>query len=332
MAASGRRLKGMPRRLTDDLLLVLVLSQVAGGVLGWALPVDQARPLYDVHRALGVATLLVLGWKQAIAVASLRRRLTKKGGWDRSIVFGSVAAIALITTVGLGLAWTLNLISFDWLWGYSPLNIHVMLGIGLVPFVAWHMLLRRRQNAVSPPIRSRRTLLRVSGLTVATLIGWQAIERLAPAVRLPTGSKPVGSFNANAFPAEIWLFDSVPVLDATSFRVDVLTRAYSLQDLLTFPRREVQTILDCTSGWWTEQVWTGVSVRDVLPPGVDTFAFLSVTGHRIVLSAEELENAILATHVAGEPLSPGHGYPLRLVVPGLRGYHWVKWLARVDAA
>jgi len=321
----------MPRRLTNDLLLALVLGQVLGGVLGWALPVDQARPLYDVHRALGVATLLVLGWKQAIALASLRRRLNKKGGWDRSIIFGSVAGIGLIATVGLGLAWTLNLISFDWLWGYSPLNVHVIVGIGLVPFVAWHMLLRRRQNAVSLPVRSRRTLLRVTGLSVATLVGWQAIEHLAPAVRLPTGSKPVGSFNANAFPAEIWLFDSVPLLDPATFRLGVLSRDYSLDDLLALPRRDVQAVLDCTSGWWSEQVWSGTSVLEVLPTQVETFAFLSVTGHRIVLSRDALRDTVLATHVGGETLSAGHGYPVRLVVPGLRGYHWVKWLTRIDS-
>ena len=62
----------MPRRLTNDLLLALLLAQVLGGVLGWALPVATAAPLYDLHRALGVGIILLLGWKQAIAFNSLR--------------------------------------------------------------------------------------------------------------------------------------------------------------------------------------------------------------------------------------------------------------------
>src|SRR5437762_5685338 len=103
----------MPRRLTNDLLLALLLAQVLVGVLGWALPVAQAAPLYDVHRGLGVAVILLIGWKQAIALASLKKRLRGNRGWDRSIVWGSVAAVALLVTLGLGLAWTLNLISFD---------------------------------------------------------------------------------------------------------------------------------------------------------------------------------------------------------------------------
>ena len=40
----------------------------------------------------------------------------------------------------------------------------------------------------------------------------------------------------------------------------------------------------------------------------------------------------LATQVGGEPISAGHGFPVRLVVPGRRGYHWVKWLSRIEAA
>ena len=96
-----------------------------------------------------MAIILLLGWKQAIALRSLRKRLDKRR-WDRSIVWGSSAAIALLLTLGLGLAWSLNLISFDLLWGYSPMNIHVALGILLLPFVAWHMLSRRRQRATQP--------------------------------------------------------------------------------------------------------------------------------------------------------------------------------------
>src|SRR5258708_20870478 len=204
----------MPRRLTNDLLLALLLAQVLGGLLGWAWPTAFAAPLYDVHRALGVAVILLLGWKQAISIGSLKRRVRGRPRWDRSILWGSIGAVALIATLALGMAWTLNLISFDLLWGYSPMNIHVALGIGLLPFVGWHMLKRRRQNNVSAPIASRRALLRVGSLALATLVGSQAIERLAPAGRLISGSTPTTSFSANDFPAEIWLFDSVPAIDA----------------------------------------------------------------------------------------------------------------------
>lgn len=322
----------MPRRLTNDLLVALVLAQVLGGMLGWAIDVEAARPLYDLHRALGVAIVLLLGWKQAIAVRSLRKRLAR----DRSIIWGVTAGLALLVTLAIGLAWTLNVVSWDLLGGYSPLNVHVILGVALVPFVGWHMLARRQTNRISAPIASRRALLRVGGLSVATLLGWQAIERLAPAVRRPTGSKPAGSFNANAFPAEIWLFDQTPVVNTSEWRLKVGSRGFALDELTNLhPRTQAQVVLDCTSGWWSEQVWSGVLLNDVLASAhvqSEQVAIVSVTGHRIVLGQDAMGTALLATHVGDQILEPGHGYPLRLVVPGYRGYHWVKWVANIDAA
>jgi DMSO/TMAO reductase YedYZ molybdopterin-dependent catalytic subunit len=176
-------------------------------------------------------------------------------------------------------------------------------------------------------------------LTLATLVGWQAIERLAPAVRLVTGSKPTASLSANAFPAEIWLLDQVPLLEAEQWRLALggsLAASLSLAELVArHPRREVQAVLDCTSGWWSDQVWSGVGLVDVLraagaAPDASEVTVESVTGHRIELPLADLDTAILATHVGGEELSPGHGYPLRLVVPGRRGYQWVKWIKSID--
>jgi DMSO/TMAO reductase YedYZ molybdopterin-dependent catalytic subunit len=326
---------------------------VLSGVVSWALNDAQAWPLYDAHRALGVAIILILGWKQAIVLRSLRRRVVRprlsrsrlfrspavpRDGWDRSVLWGSIAALGLLVTLGLGLAWTLNLISFDLLWGYSPLSVHVIVGLGLLPFVGWHMVVRRRANQVSAVIPSRRTLLRVTGLSLGTLVGWQALEQLAPDVRRPSGSKAAPSFSGNLFPAEIWLFDSVPLLHPATWRLRVGEALYGLPDLeRRFSPRQVQAVLDCTSGWWSEQVWRGFGVLDVLSaagtaPSATRLTCTSVTGHQIVLPLAELETAILATHVGAEVLSPGHGYPLRLVVPGRRGYQWVKWVDRLEAS
>ena len=334
----------MPRRLTNDLLLALLLALVLTGVLGWAYPVDRVALLYDLHRALGAALLGVLVWKQAIVLPSLLRRVRRRP-WDRSIVWGVVAAFALLGGIGFGLAWTLNVITFDFFWGYSPMTVHVALGIGLLPFVALHMLRRKRQNAASAPIRSRRTLLGMSMLGLGTLAGWQLIDRFAaqriPAgERLATGSKHVASFSGNAYPAEIWLFDQVPLISREEWRL-LLTgrvaepRLLSYTDLEALPSHSTTAVLDCTSGWWTEQVWTGYRFGDVVRAagvenGVTEVAAVSVTGHRCAFPIADLEQALLVTHVGDEPLSPGHGYPVRLAVPGRRGYQWVKWLDRIE--
>jgi DMSO/TMAO reductase YedYZ molybdopterin-dependent catalytic subunit len=40
-------------------------------------------------------------------------------------------------------------------------------------------------------------------------------------------------------------------------------------------------------------------------------------------------DTLLATHLDGEPLSPDHGFPLRLIGPGRPGVNQTKWVTRV---
>jgi len=42
------------------------------------------------------------------------------------------------------------------------------------------------------------------------------------------------------------------------------------------------------------------------------------------------ENALLATHADGEPLTPDHGWPLRLVIPGKYFWKSAKWLRGIE--
>jgi DMSO/TMAO reductase YedYZ molybdopterin-dependent catalytic subunit len=52
----------------------------------------------------------------------------------------------------------------------------------------------------------------------------------------------------------------------------------------------------------------------------------------VPLSALEADDALLATHADGEPLTPDHGYPLRLVVPGRYFWKSAKWLRGIELA
>jgi DMSO/TMAO reductase YedYZ molybdopterin-dependent catalytic subunit len=43
------------------------------------------------------------------------------------------------------------------------------------------------------------------------------------------------------------------------------------------------------------------------------------------------EDLLLCYAMNGKPLPAGHGFPLRLIVPGWYGIAWVKWLMRIEA-
>ena len=88
--------------------------------------------------------------------------------------------------------------------------------------------------------------------------------------------------------------------------------------------------LDCTGGWWAEPLWSGIRLVRLLPE-VDrelSVVVTSSTGYarRLPLT----DDLLLATSMGGSPLTAGHGAPVRLVVPGRRGYHWVKWVEHVE--
>ena len=56
----------------------------------------------------------------------------------------------------------------------------------------------------------------------------------------------------------------------------------------------------------------------------------SVTGYARRYPLADAPVLWLATRVGAAPLSPGHGYPARVVAPGRRGFWWVKWVASIE--
>ena len=327
----------MPRRLVNLALLAAIATLLVSGVVAWLLPDAAAGPLLVSHRLAGVALVLALSWKYAIGRRSLRRRRLRGAG----VWIGLATAVLTVTAAGLGIAWTLGFVSFDRPLSYSALNLHVIAGLGLAVLVVAHALVRGESRPALVSLASRRAALRGLGLLAASFVVSVAFDRVGLAKR-PTGSRHAGSFSGNAFPVTIWSLDTVPSIDADAWRLRVRTpqgaaAELSYADLGALPRCQATVVLDCTGGWWTEQAWTGVALTDVLAriamgETATRVEVRSVTGHSWTFDRSEIEQAILATHVGGEPLSPGHGYPARLVVPSLRGFLWIKWVGEVVAA
>jgi len=95
-----------------------------------------------------------------------------------------------------------------------------------------------------------------------------------------------------------------------------------------------------THGMLSCSEFTGVPLRDlleycgadfkkgryILAEGADGSSMTRTIPMELVESGE----VIVAYGQNGEMLRPENGYPLRLVVPGVQGVSWVKWLRRIE--
>ncbi|MCC6270408.1 MAG: molybdopterin-dependent oxidoreductase [Microbacteriaceae bacterium] len=117
----------------------------------------------------------------------------------------------------------------------------------------------------------------------------------------------------------------------------------SFEELLALPLEESYTTLACVSnavggGLIGNALWLGYPIRHLLAragpqAGADMVLSRSVDGFTASTPLSALtddRNAILAVAMNGEPLPPEHGFPVRVVVPGLYGYvSATNWLTEL---
>ncbi|BAX91606.1 molybdopterin-dependent oxidoreductase [Mycobacterium shigaense] len=142
---------------------------------------------------------------------------------------------------------------------------------------------------------------------------------------------------------------SVPQLSRADWRLRIhgmvdREATYGFDDLAQFDVVETVTTLTCVSNpvggnLISTGVWTGYRVADLLAaagvrPGADMALSTSVDGFTAGTPVQALtgsREALLAVGLNGQPLPVEHGYPARLVVPGLYGYvSATKWVVDLE--
>jgi DMSO/TMAO reductase YedYZ molybdopterin-dependent catalytic subunit len=135
----------------------------------------------------------------------------------------------------------------------------------------------------------------------------------------------------------------------------------SLSDLRALPPADLVSVLECAGNgrafyrpsvpglqWETGAVgnarWTGArlsdvlnkagckaSAKDVLFNGADVPIGTMPDFIRSIPVQKALHpDTLLAYEMNGKPLTPSHGFPLRVVAPGWAGDNWVKWLTNIE--
>jgi hypothetical protein len=328
-AASGSRLRLSGRR-TNVALLVMLLGAFTTGVLAYATgTVEPARLVVVVHGAVGLGLLLLVPWKSVIVRRSLGRG-TRRSGRGAGVALG----LTLIVAVAAGVLHASG--GYHPVFGVTALTVHVTAAVAAVPLLIAHA--RGRRQRLRRTDLSRRTVLRAGALGVGSVAAYGMVEGASNLLGLPgqdrraTGSYEVGTGVPALMPVTQWFTDSVPSLGSDSQILNIGSRVVPYAELGA-GRDKVHAVLDCTGGWYAEQEWQGHRLDRLvgeIPSGTRSVDVVSVTGYSRRFSLSDLGRLLLATRAAGEPLSAGHGGPVRLVAPDRRGFWWVKWVQRIE--
>lgn len=212
---------------------------------------------------------------------------------------------------------------------------------------------------------SRRSFMRLAGtsvMAVPALVASVYIGRFANSLRrdapatITTTQAQKSPFAFPGMPPEITPNKDFyivsknfidPSVDETGWTLEVgglveRPLSFTYADVLNRPWTQMTSTMECISNpvggdYISTAVWEGFSLRDLLNeagvmPGVVELELHAADDYVESLTLDEAmsEHAMVVHTMNGEPLPVLHGFPLRLIIPGLYGMKSVKWLTRIN--
>ena len=141
--------------------------------------------------------------------------------------------------------------------------------------------------------------------------------------------------------------DRIPDINPDTFhlRIEGLVEkpiALDLKELMDMQDKLEYVTLECIGNSVggnsiSNALWEGVTLGKILQKakprtGIRKAAFFAAEGYSDSIPYELAlsEEVFLAYRMNGQPLPPVHGYPLRVIVPGIFGMKNVKWLTKIE--
>ncbi len=152
---------------------------------------------------------------------------------------------------------------------------------------------------------------------------------------------PPGQYLTTKWP--VLHYGSVPGTDLTTWVFRVWGEAdapfsFTWEEFRQMPRTRLTTDIHCVTRWTRlDATFEGVPIRHILEraavrPSARFVVAHAEQGYTSNMPIEVLDDddVLLADVADGEPLTPEHGYPLRLVVP--KKYFWksAKWIRGLE--
>lgn len=112
----------------------------------------------------------------------------------------------------------------------------------------------------------------------------------------------------------------------------------SYDAFMALPMARIVSDIHCVTGWSKlDNVWEGVSTREVvklaaLRPEAKFVMVHAENGYTANVALEDFlgDDVLFAHRHGGKPLTPEHGWPLRLVLPGLYFWKSAKWVRGIE--
>ncbi len=272
-------------------------------------------------------------------------------------IFGALLTVGLLSSmIGLaltGVVFGLLFVSIqNWLFARSALKGSpalsisrravlrggiVIAGVALLGFGMWRLF----SSAASNGAASVTTLLqnyksKIVPPPTPNYGELQPVQSLSPEV---TSDDQFYVVSKNLF--------SDPTVDGSTWQLTVDGQVDSplkltYQQVLALPMQQQYETLECVSndvggGYMSNALWEGVRLRDLLQQagvknGAIKVVFYAADDYSDSIYLEKaLETTtLLAVRMNGATLPQEHGFPVRMLVPGIYGMKHCKWLTRIE--